>query len=229
MRLTRTTHKAAMYACKHWHYTATMPSCAKGYNVYNDADEWCGVILFSNGANANISKSFDLGQGEVCELVRVALNGKQENVSKPLSMVMKQIKKDAPLLKCIVSYADIDQLHLGTIYQATNWLYLGDSGKGTISGFIINGEKKHKKTIYSHIIVENGVKKNCPQNIDNVRKYIDVNAQPLVTKGKRKYVMPLNKKMRKKLMPMSKPYPKNEEWVKIDRAKFMKEEENGAK
>ena len=41
--------------------------------------------------------------------------------------------------------------------------------------------------------------------------------------------MPLDKKMRKKLMPMSKPYPKNEEWVKIDRAKFMKEEENGAK
>ena len=53
-----------------------------------------------------------------------------------------------------------------------------------------------------------------------MQKYYDKNAYEYVTKGKRKYLMPMDKKMRKIVLPLAKPYPKNDDWVKIDRNMF---------
>lgn len=50
-----------------------------------------------------------------------------------------------------------------------------------------------------------------------LKKYYDEDAYQYVTQGKRKYLMPLDKAMRKQIQPLSKPYPKNDDWVKIDR------------
>ena len=44
-----------------------------------------------------------------------------------------------------------------------------------------------------------------------VRKYYDHKAEAYTTKGKRKYLMPLNKSLRKKLLPLAKPYDKDPE------------------
>lgn len=65
---------------------------------------------------------------------------------------------------------------------------------------------------------------HCPQTIEMVRKYFDPNAEEYITQGKRKYLMPMDKKMRKQILPLSNPYPKNEDWVKIDRSIFKKQE-----
>ena len=69
-----------------------------------------------------------------------------------------------------------------------------------------------------------GQRQHCPQTTEAVRKYLDPNAEEFFTQGKRKYLMPLDKKMRKQILPLSKPYPKNEEWVKIDRSIFKDKE-----
>ncbi len=63
MRLTHATMEAVKYACLHFHYAKSVPVNPMGYNVYNANDEWCGVILYSFGANRNISKAYNLPQG----------------------------------------------------------------------------------------------------------------------------------------------------------------------
>lgn len=226
MRLTPATHKAISYACRHFHYSKATPSTiTAGYNVYNGNDEWCGVVLFGGGANRHIGKPYGLVQGQVLELTRVALNGKQEQTSKAVAMALKQLHIDKPICRLVVSYADCDQSHLGTIYQATNWVYTGLADKGD-TYFIIKGKKTHRKSVHSKMVVIDGKKVHCPENLDAVKKFIDPCALLGRTKGKRKYLMPMDKAMRKQIAPLAQPYPKNDDWVKIDRTKF-KEAKNG--
>lgn len=215
MKLTRATPQAIKYACLHYHYSKSVPANPIGYNVYNDNDEWCGVVLYAVGATPNIGSPYNIPTGGVLELVRVALNGKQEQTSKAVSMSLKQLKKDVPQCRLVVSYADCDQQHLGTIYQATNWIYEGLSKGDTY--FIIHGRKTHRKSIAAKKVIINGKKIHCPSTLDAVQRFFDPEATVFRSAGKRKYLMPLDKAMRKQILPLSKPYPKNDDWVKIDR------------
>lgn len=200
MRLTIANAKAIRYACLKFHYAKSVPSVQYGFNIYNDNNEWCGVICYGSGATPNLGKPFGLAQGEILELVRVALNGKQKTTSECLASSLRMLKKINPVVKIIVSYADVDQNHSGIIYQATNWIYLGKENEGTRSAFIIKGKKIHPRTVATY-----GIK----QSIEQVRKHIDPNAKEFYTKGKHKYIFVFDKKLRKKWIAKSKPYSKN--------------------
>lgn len=118
MRLTLANKEATKYACLYFHYAKRVPVGAISFNVYNDADEWCGCILYARGASPHIACPYGLAQGQVLELVRVALNGKQGQgrTSQAVAMSLKMLKKHCPLCRLVVSFADCDQNHLGTIY-----------------------------------------------------------------------------------------------------------------
>lgn len=200
--LKRATPEAVRYACLNFHYAKSVPSAYYAYNVYNEKNEWCGVIIYGGGATPNISKPFGMAQGEILELVRVALNGKQPCTSECVSASLRQLHKDAPQIKLIVSFADIDQDHYGTIYQATNWIYLGDMNVGERRAFVIHGKKIHPKSVHSHGWV---------QSVEWLRKNIDPNAEEIKTKGKRKYIWVYDKKLRKEWQKKALPYPKKGE------------------
>lgn len=200
MRISRATAEAIRYACLKFHYAKAIPSVSYGYNVFNDNDEWCGCICYGTGANYNIGTEYGLVTGEVLELVRVALNGKQGITSKAVSLSMKQLHKDAPLVKLIVSYADVDQNHYGTLYQALSFIYVGTHVGDRY--FIINGKKTHRKTIHSR-----GVK----NNLKSVQKYLDPKATEFFSLGKRKYLFSFDKKLREEIQKKALPYPKKEE------------------
>ena len=203
-RLTKASNKAVQYACKYYHYSKTVPVNTHWYNVYYNS-EWCWVILYGTGANCNICKPFGLKQWEVIELVRVALNWKQENVSKPLSISLKLIKKDLPLCKLIVSYSDLDQNHVWSIYRATNWLYLWTAGIDSFSAFIIKWKKVHPKSVYWMWV---------KQSLESVKKHIDKNATKHYTKWKHKYIYILDQHY--VLDIKSYPYPKiKKEYIHI--------------
>lgn len=200
MRLEKASSKAVKYACMKFHYAKRVPVARFAHSVFNDKGEWCGVIVYGSGAGDKVAKHFEMVQGQCCELVRVALNGKQETTSKALAISLKLLKKANPLLRLVYSYADVDQSHYGTIYQATNWLYLGQSEpyKG---GYIINGKDVHRRSASVKL-------KGRPCNIDNIRKYLDPYAEEIISEGKRKYIQLFDKSLLPKYKKLQQPYPK---------------------
>ena len=109
---------------------------------------------------------------------------------------IKQLKKDCPLVQIVVSYADSSQGHIGIIYQATNWIFIGESYAESL---LINGKKMHKKTAHSKYGV-NSVSK---------LKQKGIHAEYVRDEVKFKYIYPLNAKERNKYLSLAKPYPKS--------------------
>lgn len=204
MKINRASPKAIKYACMKFHYAKSVPASKYAFNIFNNNNDWCGVIIYGQGANNKIGCPFGLYQGEVIELVRVALNGKQEKTSQAVAMTLRELHKTVPHVKVIVSYADLDQNHAGTIYQATNWIYLGKFNENNLGDFIIHGKKTHRRIVHT---------KGIKSNIEAVRKYIDPRATVLRTKGKHKYIFVFDKNLRKKWLKQSKPYPKKIEVI----------------
>ena len=194
MRITKATTKAIKYACKNFHYAKSVPTVQYAYNIYNNDDEWCGVIVFGGGANNNLPKAFGKNAGEVLELERVALNGKQEQTSKAVAMALRQLHKDDPLCQIVVSFSDHRQRHLGTIYQATNWIYLGLSVTSDTQYFY-NGKWTHERTINSKRN-RNTLKKILPKR-ENSNKF--------------RYIYVFDKKLRKHYQKKALPYPKDKD------------------
>lgn len=188
MILKKASKKAIKYACLNFHYAKSVPVNTFGFAVFNNKKEWCGVILYGLGANNNLAKSFNMVQGQVIELVRMALNGKQESTSKCMAISIKLLKKCVPNAKLIVSYADEKQNHKGIIYQATNWYYAG-AIQATSAIDPQDGEIKHTRILHSKYGSIKGFKK-------------------VKDKLKHKYIFPLNKSIRKQISKLSKQYPK---------------------
>lgn len=199
MKLTIASHKAVEYACLKFHYAKTVPIKLIAFNVYNDNNEWCGVIVYGSGANAQISQPYDKWQGQVIELVRVALNGKQECTSKAVALSLKLLHKYCPMVDLVISYADMDQEHYGTIYQATNFIYTGETTVGKKVAFIVNGKRMHNRSIQG---------KGWKANLLWLRENIDKQAKEFITKGKRKYLYSFDKKLSKRIELLKEEYPK---------------------
>lgn len=200
MRLEIASYKAIKYACLNFHYAKRLPATiAVAYSVFNNKNEWCGVVIYNNGAR-DMGTPYGLKIGQCSELIRVALNGKQELTSKVLSLSLKLFKKQNPLCKLIVSYADSDENHIGTIYQATNWFFV--SSKKTSDKYI----DKNGKEIHPRSHSATGYKKRFN---NEYKKCIKTSDLTKIKKGlKHKYIYPLSKDMIPLCKKLSKPYPK---------------------
>lgn len=197
MRLEKASHKAIVYACMNFHYAKSIPVNTFGFSVFNDENEWCGVIIYGTGAANNIAMPFGLNQGQVIELVRMALNGKQGTTTKAMAISLKLLHKYLPNVKLIVSYADSEQGHIGTIYQATNWYYIGYS---TDTNLVINGKREHRRTLGSRY---------GTSSIEKLKQK-GLKVELIKTKPKWKYIYPIDKTLINYCKSLSKPYPKKQ-------------------
>jgi hypothetical protein len=191
MRLEIASSKAVKYACLNFHYAKVCPVVGIAFSVFNDKDEWCGVITFGYGASANMGKPYKLNHGQYLELTRMALNSKQESTSKAMSIAMRLIKKLCPTVRLLISYADKGQNHKGIIYQATNW-YLVDESES--SGFEVWYKGK-----WVHDRGPNTLPKEQRKKLTYRKK-----------SGKYKYIYPIDKALVDMCKNLSKPYPKKE-------------------
>lgn len=196
MILKKASYKAIKYACLKYHYAKSVPVNVFGFAVFNDDKEFCGCIVYGRGANNNIAKPFKMVQGQVIELVRVALNGKQSVTSKAVAISIRLLPKFIPTAKLLVSYADENQGHSGTIYQAMNWFYIGDSE--TTKTPVMNGKRVHARAIYSRYGT-NDIKALQERGID---------VHYVKDKPKRKYIYPIDKNLIPMCKELSKEYPK---------------------
>ena len=193
-------YQSAAYACRNWHYSRSVPAGKLvKIGAWEDGN-FVGVVIFSRGANSALGNPYGLGQTECCELTRIALRKHKSFVSEILSKAIRLLRESSPGLRLIVSYADKDQNHHGGIYQATNWIYTGIAECGRY--FIVHGKKTHPKSIHSKY-------GTGAQKIEWLRENVDPNADTISTGGKHRYLMPLDKRMRKKIQTLAQPYPKS--------------------
>jgi len=118
-------------------------------------------------------------------------------VSKILSIAVKMLKRAMPGIRLLASYADLDRGHLGKIYQASNWVFVGETGHET--GIVLNGKLTHRRTINS---------KYGTSDMDWLHEHVDLCARRVEGKPKFKYLFPLDNEIAARVKLLSKPYPK---------------------
>lgn len=193
-------HKAAKHAVEKWHYSGVMPygKCVK-IGAWEDG-RFIGVIIFSMGAGDSTNgKRFGLARnGEMIELVRVALRSHATPVTRMIAISVKMLKREFPKIRMLVSFADSSQGHHGGIYQGGNWVYTGET---TTTEFVVHGKQMHLRSIYQ---------KGWRQTIGWIRENIDPNAYRVKTDPKYRYLMGLDSEMVEHVQSLAKPYPKRE-------------------
>ena len=189
-------YDAAKHAVKHWHYSRSLP-CSKTarLGMWED-DKFIGAVVFAWGANRHLAGEYKLKMTECVELCRIALDKHTTPVSRIISIAVKMLKREMPGIRLIVSYAAMNRGHVGKIYQASNWLYVGQTGHE--AGIMLNGKLTHRRTINS---------KYGTSDIDWLRNRIDPLASRYEGKPKFKYLLPLDDEVAERLNQLVKPYP----------------------
>src|SRR6266498_5986724 len=103
------------------------------------------------------------------------------NAGRILSIAVNRLKREMPGIRLLVSYADLNHGHLGRIYQASNWLFVGETGNE--AGIMQNGKLTHRRTINS---------KYGTSTIEWLHEHVDPCASRVEGKPKFKYLLPLD-------------------------------------
>ena len=104
------------------------------YGLFNYED-LIGVLMFATPCSENVRASVfgEEYKDSVIELHRLhILDGTPTNTeSWFISRCLKQLVKDRPQTKAVISFSDTTEGHYGTIYKATNFYFLGTTGEAT--------------------------------------------------------------------------------------------------
>lgn len=197
LRLDWCGYDASKYAVQNWHYSGRMPTGKLvKIGVWED-DQFTGSVIYSRGGAPNIGEPYGLDQTEVCELTRVALDDHDTPVTRILSISRKLLTDRCPGLRLVVSYADPEQDHVGTIYQADNWIFSHQlDGRDYIS---IDGETHHPRSLNATYGTSSVEKLQSAIGKDRVER------DPV--EGKYKYLYPLDDDIRDRIESMGSPYP----------------------
>lgn len=189
------THAAAKHACQHWHYSKSLPVGKLIRIGAWESKRFVGVILFAWGMNKSLGAPYGLAMNQCCELVRIALRDHKAPVTRMVALALKLVRKQSPGLRLIVSFADPEQGHTGGIYKAGNWIYTGQSAAGY--EWRLNGKRLNKRAYTGH-------------NFGNPKLAVPAGATKHKLQGKHRYLMPLDHDMRQQVLPLAKPYPRND-------------------
>lgn len=194
-------HEAANFAVMNYHYSKKMPlGKLIKYGVWED-DLFIGVVLFGRGASPKLGSAYGLDQIECCELVRVALTKHVAQVSQIVLQTIKKLKESNPGLRLIISFADPRQNHKGTIYQAMNWIYSGDSMPA--KEYFFEGKWVHVRTMFHTGFQGGQTLPKIGRLSDKEKKELRVREAP----GKHRYLFPLDRGIRRKIESLRLPYP----------------------
>lgn len=136
-------YKTAMDVIVREHYLHRKCPCTNAFGLFL-GDELKGVVIYGTPASSPLRAGIAGAENanNVVELTRlwvcdsVPRNGESFLIGNTVGRAGKEI---------VVSYAEIQQGHVGVVYQATNWLYTGLSAKRT--NWTIEGVDKHCQTL----------------------------------------------------------------------------------
>lgn len=193
LKLDWATYKAAKYACENWHYSKCVPSARLVKIGVWENKEFIGVVIFSKGTCGHLFGRFGVSNLSGCELTRIALREHKTPVSRILSIAVRMLRKQSPGLRIIVSFAAKSEGHHGGVYQASGWLYDGETAFK--QEYSVKGRRITDRTVSQWV---------------KERKIRRAQLVKIPTCTKHRYLMPLDKEMTKQIKPLAKPYPKRE-------------------
>jgi hypothetical protein len=127
------------------HYTRTMPSGKTWHYVHDGA-----VVLFSIPPNKNVSRWLLGEDNAVLELSRLwAVDGHRPNLlTQAIAAAVSALRPVwGSKVKALISYADPNVGHLGGVYRAASWIYLGQCEESRhyrdVAGNVVARRKFH--------------------------------------------------------------------------------------
>jgi hypothetical protein len=136
-------YKLAMSIVIKEHYLHRKAPCSVSFGLFLN-NEIKGVVCYGTPSSAplrsgiagleNAKNVVELTRLWVCD--SVPKNGESFLIGRTIKHAGKEI---------IVSFAEINQGHVGIVYQATNWIYTGLSAKRT--NWTVQGLDKHCQTL----------------------------------------------------------------------------------
>lgn len=207
-----------------FHYSHKWSLCQVAYGIFYITDKQCafidaieekliGCIVFGQpvGRSAAESVSELINVYEVFELTRLFIHdGFGSNIeSYCISKALNLIRRDFPKIKAIISYADNEASHRGGIYQATNFLYQGNSKLAIMPNYSVSLVGPPYKWIHSRTISST----YGSHNVEHLKKKIGHTFYRKKESSKHRYFYLLgNKKEKREIMKNLKhpvlPYPK---------------------
>ena len=166
--------------------------------------ELVGVCAFASPSSENVRASIfgEEYKDSVTELHRLVLLDEVPKNAESFFIVraLRELKKQRPYYKAVISFADPTQNHIGTIYQATNALFCGSSSPAT---FFLDesGRLRHPRQNGKNVTAEDAKSRGwTPTKREGKYRYV--------------YLLPENKTELKQLKKLFKlqvqPYPKSD-------------------
>ena len=142
-RIQQITYREAMDVVVREHYLHRKAPCSVAFGMFLDSS-LVGVVCYGTPSSAPLRSGIAGPENalNVAELTRlwvsdaVPKNGESFLIGRTVAKAGKEI---------VVSFAEIQQGHVGTVYQASNWIYTGLSAKRT--NWTIQGVDLHCQTI----------------------------------------------------------------------------------
>ena len=123
------------------HYSKRMPSISFAYGLFKN-NMLVGMVSYGSPASPSLCKGIcgEEHRSKVIELNRLVL---KDNLPNEASFLVSRSLKLLPKPKVVVSYADLAQEHIGTIYQACNFLFTGRTKERTDIASAFNKHSRH--------------------------------------------------------------------------------------
>jgi len=206
------------------HYSHKWSLCQVAYGIFyiSDTDseffedkeeKHIGSIVFGQPVGRSAAESISdlIKVDEVFELTRLwVADGYGRNIeSYGLTESIKLVKRDFPHIKAIITYADGEQGHKGTIYQACGFYYQGNSALALMPNYSVSLVGPPHKWIHSRTISAT----YGSHNVEHLKKKIGHTFWRKKESSKHRYFCLLGNKIeKKKILANLKhpylPYPK---------------------
>lgn len=213
--------KTARDLVKRYHYSGkVVPNSYLHLGVFDkQTNNLVGVLQYGTPMNAKKTPQKivkDSNSNEMMELNRMAMTDEAPKLSESqaISLSLKYIKRFIPNIKWLLSFSDGKEGNVGTIYQATNWVYLGF--RESNSFYELDGTIWHSVQIW-HKFKEGKPDVTTMSELDNHFS----NISQLVSR-QHIYVMPLSENI--EFLLEKHPYPKKETEPRIIRRTIIKKD-----
>lgn len=203
---------------KHHYSGKVVPNSKLHFGAFLDG-KLHGVMSY--GASMSKERIVGLVEGtgwnEFIELNRMAFDDylPRNSESYCIAKSIKLIKKNAPQIKWIISFADACSCGDGTIYRASNFVLTGITvNKGMV--LLPNGEKIHQLTLTAHRntprpeLGGRTVDKVCGSSF-SMKKYLEASGGKILEGYNLRYIYFIDKSCREKLTVPEIPFSKIDE------------------